>query len=125
MEGKAWNSGIRLSIELFSLGVMGVWGWRQAAGVWSYVLAGGIPLAAAVLWGLFAVPGDPSRSGQASLPVPGWVRLILEGIIFGAPVVMAWDLGASLTALILLALLIGHYLFDLERIRWLLDRTRR
>lgn len=125
MEGKAWNSGIRLSIELFSLGVMGVWGWRQAAGVWSYVLAGGIPLAAAVLWGLFAVPGDPSRSGRAPLPVPGWVRLILEGIFFGAAVVMAWDLGASLTALILLALLIGHYLFDLERIRWMLDRTRR
>lgn len=125
MEGKAWNSGIRLSIELFSLGVMGVWGWQQAAGVWSYVLAGGIPLAAAVLWGLFAVPGDPSRSGRAPLPVPGWVRLILEGSIFGAAVVMAWDLGASLTALILLALLIGHYLFDLERIRWLLDRARR
>ena len=62
---------------------MGNWAFQTAppgAAAW---LAGlGLPAIAAAAWVTFAVPGDPSRSGRAPVPVPGWVRLLLELAVF-------------------------------------------
>ena len=47
----------------------------------------GIVLTAAI-WGVFAVPNDPSRSGKTVVVTPGLVRLLIELSLFG--VVTAW-----------------------------------
>ena len=63
------NLALRFLLELSALFAMGVWGWRYSEGWLRFVLALSIPIIAAVLWGTFAVPDDPSRSGGA--PIPG------------------------------------------------------
>ncbi len=76
------NLAFRFLLEIAALAAMTYWGWTQHDGIWRIVFAVGVPLLAAVLWGTFAVPDDPSRSGKAPVPVPGIVRLLLELAIF-------------------------------------------
>lgn len=121
MEYRALNASLRLMLELFALVVYGVWGWRQVEGWPAYLLAGAVPLAAAGLWGVFAVPGDPSRSGRAPVPVPGWLRLILELTLFALAGAALINLGAPLTGTIFSLLVIVHYGLAWERIRWLFE----
>jgi hypothetical protein len=59
------NLVIRFLLELSALMAMGFWGWNQGKGAFRFVLAFGIPIIAALVWGVFAVPDDPSRSGNA------------------------------------------------------------
>ena len=79
-------------------------------------------MAAMALWGTFAVPDDPSRSGGAPVPVPGLIRLVLELIIlFGGA--LAFALSGYREAGIALAVLIAlHYAISVERIIWLIGR---
>jgi hypothetical protein len=115
-----WNSVLRLGLELGALGSMGYWGSRQGDGWMSYALAIGIPLAAAVAWGTFAVPDDPSRSGGAPVPVPGAVRLALEFTVFGLG---AWTLhksGHTTSALTFGGLVLFHNAVYYDRVIWLL-----
>ncbi len=77
------NLAVRFLLELAALLSMGVWGWRAGAGWLRFALAALIPIAAAVLWGVFAVPDDPSRSGTAPIAVPGLARLAREAAVFG------------------------------------------
>ncbi len=69
-----WNLGCRALLELAALGVMGTWGYENGTGVGQYVLMAGVPVTAGALWGIFAVQGDPSRSGQTVVPTPGVIR---------------------------------------------------
>lgn len=81
-------------------------------------------MSAALVWGVFAVPDDPSRSGNAPVPVPGWIRLAIEVAVLGAGVWAYAYTGHIKVGLILLALLAIHYLLSYERIIWLLGRHR-
>ena len=45
------NLAIRFLLELSALLAMGVWGWRQSEGWFRFLLALGIPVIAAVVWG--------------------------------------------------------------------------
>ena len=76
------NLAVRFLLEVAALIATGIWGWNQADGSLQYVLAAAIPLALATLWGVFAVPDDPSRSGRALVVVQGIVRLVIELAIF-------------------------------------------
>jgi hypothetical protein len=58
------NLAVRFILEIIGLVALGWWGWNQADGIARFALALGIPLLAAALWGTFAVPDDPSRSGN-------------------------------------------------------------
>ena len=81
-----------------------------------------IPLVAAALWGIFAVPHDPTRSGSAPVPVSGLLRLAFEFGFFGCATLALYDLGFSkLTATFGIAVVI-HYLLSYDRIRWLVTR---
>lgn len=120
MNPKPMNASLRLMLELFSLVVYGVWGWNQGDGWSAYLLAGAVPLAAAGLWGVFAVPEDPSRSGNAPVPIPGLLRLFLELALFSTAALMLIQLDASLTSTIFSLLVITHYGLAWERIRWLI-----
>ncbi|MFW9794532.1 MAG: YrdB family protein, partial [Candidatus Thorarchaeota archaeon] len=77
------NDVLRFILELWALVAYGYWGLNQSFGVLNYLLMIALPVVVAILWGTFAVPDDPSRSGGAPVPVPGLVRLILELLILG------------------------------------------
>ena len=80
------------------------------------------PIAGTVLWGLFNVPGDPSRSGAAPVPVRGIVRLAGELAFFALG---AWALATSGYGGLGIALAIAvaiHYAISYDRIAWLIAR---
>jgi hypothetical protein len=114
------NLGLRFVLELCALGAMGRWGYHGATGVLRYLFALGVPLLAATAWGVFAVPADPSRSGQAPVAVPGIVRLLLELAFFGFA---TWALARTDHARLawIFGLIVAlHYALSYDRIAWLL-----
>jgi len=116
------NLAFRFLLELAALIALGVWGWSLSTGAIRFVAALAAPLAAAALWGLFNVPGDPSRSGAAPVPVRGAVRLAGELAFFA---LAAWALAASGQAGLGIALAIAvaiHYAISYDRIAWLIAR---
>lgn len=116
------NLALRFLLELAALVGLGMWGWSMTDGWFKVVLAIAVPVVAAALWGTFAVPEDPSRSGNAPVPTRGWVRLILELAVLGlGSAGFAWS-DQSVWAGILGFLVIMHYLLSMDRIRWLLAR---
>jgi hypothetical protein len=90
-----------------------------------YLLALGLPLLAAVLWGVFAVPGDRSRSGSAPVPVPGILRLLLELLLFGTAAWCLYDTGQILLANMFGLIVLIHYIISYDRILWLLRNGKR
>jgi hypothetical protein len=77
---------------------------------------------AAGAWGTFAVPGDPSRSGKAPVPVPGIVRLILELAYFGAATWALFATGLATLGWAYGLAVILHYLASYDRVGWLLQK---
>lgn len=118
------NLALRFILEITTLVVMGFWGWGNGTGFFRFLLAVGVPLLAAVLWGTFAVPDDPSRSGRAPVPVSGLIRLVIELFFFGIASWMFLDLGERTLGLILATIVFIHYAVSYGRIRWLLSRSR-
>jgi hypothetical protein len=114
------NLTLRFLLELAALAAMAVWGWRQGDGAVRFLLALSMPIAAAVVWGIFAVPHDPSRSGAAPIPTPGPLRLVLELAIFGLATWLLYDLGAIGLSWALGIIVGGHYLLSFDRILWLI-----
>ena len=114
------NLAIRFLMEIAALIAIGFWGFDQHDGIWRFVLGFGLPIIAAAAWGIFAVPGDRSRSGGAPVPVPGAVRLILELALFGLACWALYDADRPLLALILAAVTAFHYALSYDRIAWLL-----
>jgi len=116
------NLAIRFLLEMSALFSLGLWGWRSG-GAWSrYVLAAIVPIVAAILWGTFAVPGDPSRSGRAPVAVPGVLRLVLELGIFACAVWALHHAGLTRVSWMLGIIVALHYLVSYDRILWLVTR---
>lgn len=116
------NLAIRFLLEVSALFSLGLWGWRSGNGWLRFALASLVPIIAAVLWGTFAVPGDPSRSGTAPVAVPGVLRLVLELGIFACA---AWALhhaGFTRASWMLGIIVALHYLISYDRILWLVNR---
>lgn len=116
------NLVVRFLLEVITLFAVGLWGWEQGESWWRFVLAFGIPLGLAVIWGVFAVPDDPSRSGEAAVVTPGFVRLIIELAFFGFGIWALYDLGVPTIALIVGIVVVLHYSISFERIKWLLSK---
>ena len=116
------NLGVRFLLEMAALLMIGVWGWRQGGGVWRYALAIGGPLLMALIWGIFNVPGDPSRSGAAPVRVRGLVRLLLEVAFFALAAGALFQMGYVLPGWIFALAVLIHYVLSYDRIRWLLSR---
>jgi hypothetical protein len=114
------NLAVRFLLELAALASLAYWGWTRGDGGWRYLLAIGLPLIAAGLWGTLAVPGDRSRSGGAPVPVSGIVRLILELGLFAFAAWALYDAGQTALSLILAGIVIVHYGASYDRIAWLL-----
>ena len=116
------NLMVRFLLELAALSATGVWGWKLSDGWIRFVLALGIPIIIAAIWGTFAVPNDPSRSGSAPIVVPGIVRLAIELSIFAFATWALNDLGYIRLSWILGILVVLHYIFSYDRVRWLLSQ---
>jgi hypothetical protein len=65
------NLALRFLLEIGALVAIGYWGFSEHTGMWRFLLSIGLLMIAAIAWGTFAVPGDPSRSGKAPVPIPG------------------------------------------------------
>ena len=116
------NLAIRFLLELSALLAMGVWGWRQSAGWLRFLLAIGIPIIAAAVWGTFAVAGDPSRSGAAPIAVPGILRLVIELAFFSFATWAIYDLGFTGLSWVLGIIVALHYIVSYDRILWLIKQ---
>jgi hypothetical protein len=113
------NLALRFLLELAAFGGLAFWGWQRGDGLLGFVFALGSFLIAAILWGTFNVPDDPSRSGRAPVRVPGLIRLPLEIAIFAAGIWAIQSTGYGQLALILAILVLVHYLLSYDRITWL------
>lgn len=113
------NLAWRFLLELFALGAMGYWGWTGHDGLARWLWAIGLPLATAVLWGTFAVPNDPSRSGQAPIPTPSIIRLLLELAIFAIAVIVLRLSQHGTLSMVLAVMVLIHYALSYDRILWL------
>ena len=116
------NLAVRFLLELTALLATGIWGWRQGEGWIRFVLALGIPVILAAIWGTFAVPDDPSRSGSAPIVVPGIIRLAIELAIFAFATSALHDLSATRLSLIFGIIVTIHYIISYDRIVWLVMR---
>jgi hypothetical protein len=58
---------LRFVLELTALWLAGTWGWIAHADPWRWILAIGLPLAAAIVWGTFRRRSrSAARSGSRS-----------------------------------------------------------
>jgi hypothetical protein len=120
MRNHPLNLALRFLLEMGALVVFAVWGWNSFTAPWHILAAIGLPLFFATLWGVFAVKGDPSRSGKTGVPTPGWVRLLLEFLFFGLAALALFDLEFNTTGLAFSFLVLLHYGFSYRRVVWLL-----
>ena len=116
MSAHPLNLALRFLLELAALAAYAYWGWTAHEGIQRHLLGIGLPLLAAVLWGTFRVPNDP---GNAPVPIPGPLRLLLEAAFFAGAVGLLATV-RSTPALVLGVLLVLHYAASYDRVLWLL-----
>ena len=117
------NLAVRFLLELAAIFSFGKWGYSLAGSKGISVLTAiGMVVLFALLWGIFAVRNDPSRSGKTVIPIPGSVRLAMELALFGAAAWMLVEMGFKTSAWIFLAVVVVHYAFSWDRVGWLLKQ---
>lgn len=116
------NLAIRFLLELTALMALGFWGWAQSESWLKFLYVIGIPVIFATVWGVFAVPDDPSRSGAAPVPVHGILRLVIELGIFALAVLALRDLGHIKLGWGLGLIVAVHYIISYDRIAWLVRK---
>ncbi len=116
------NLALRFALELGALTAIGWWGSSLIEPGWRWVLGIVLVVAVASVWGIFAVPGDPSRGGQGVVVVPGLVRLVIELLVFVAGVYALRAMGRPGLAAAFGVLVLVHYLWSHDRVSWLLER---
>ena len=116
------NGAIRFLLELGAITTFAVWGFHQAESGTGILLAILMPVSFAVVWGVFAVKDDPSRSGKTVVPTPGIIRLLLELFLFAAATWMLRDLGYLKVWWIFGGITLIHYIISYDRVLWLLKQ---
>jgi hypothetical protein len=115
------NLAIRFLLEMSALVSFGMWGWKQGDGWLRYVLAIGIPIILAAIWGTFAVPNDPSRSGSAPILTPGIIRFAIELGFFALATWSIYHMGFIKVSLVFGIIVVFHYIISYDRIIWLMS----
>jgi len=118
------NGAVRFLLELGAITTYAIWGYNRTESSLRILLAVGLPLLFAALWGIFAVKDDPSRSGKTVVQTPGAIRLLLELGLFTIAVLMLLDLGYSMLGWIFGGVVLVHYLVSYNRIAWLVKQNR-
>jgi hypothetical protein len=113
-----WNLALRFVLELAALIGLAAAAWKLGSGPGRWIAAVAVPVAA-VVWAVFSVLDDPSRSGAAPVEVDGVVRLVIElAILAGGAAAVAFAARPELGVVFALAI-VGHYLVSWDRIEWL------
>ena len=113
---------IRFLLEISALVSAGIWGWKQSDGWLRFLLAIGIPIILAAIWGTFAVPNDPSRSGRTLVATPGIIRIVIELIFFAFATWCLYDMGLNTISWALGIIVVLHYIISYDRLRWLMSQ---
>lgn len=116
------NALFRFLLELTAILVFGTWGHSLSDPPLNILTALILPLGFVLLWGIFATRNDPSRSGKTVVQTPGWIRLLLELLLFGSAVWMLLDLERGTLALLLTLTVILHYSLAWKRSLWLFSQ---
>ncbi|HEY3512017.1 YrdB family protein [Kribbella sp. NPDC051137] len=97
---KAANLLLAFLAEILALGVLARWGWDLGGTTATrLLLAVGLPLVAAVLWGLFAAP--TATRGQ----VPRWIVKVL---VFGLAAAALWSMGHPLLGIVFVVVIAAN-----------------
>ena len=115
------NLTLRFILEIIALISVGIWGWNKTDSFLRFILAIGLPILLGVIWGIFAVPNDPSRSGQTVVVTSGVIRLAIELGIFTIATLVIYIQGQQKISYAFGIIVIIHYLISYDRIIWLLD----
>lgn len=115
------NLTLRFILEIIALISVGIWGWNKTDSFLRFILAIGLPILLGVIWGIFAVPNDPSRSGQTVVVTSGVIRLAIELGIFTIATLVIYIQGQQKISYAFGVIVIIHYLISYDRIIWLLD----
>ena len=105
------NAAVRFLCEIAALAGVTVGVWHVTE---SIVAAIGVPVAAAAVWGVFRVPGDP---GPAPVAVPGAVRLAIEFVVFGGGGAGMWVANRRGVAIAFAGVVVVHYATTPRRLR--------
>ncbi len=116
-----WNLALRFGLELGALAGLGAAAWHLTSGSIRWIAVIVVPVLAAIIWGVFNVLDDPSRSGEAPVEVAGWVRLSIELVILGGGAAGFYIAGQHNIAIAFAVLVVFHYATTWSRIKWLLD----
>ncbi len=116
------NLVIRFLLELLTLITIGVWGWRQSDAWLRFVLALGLPIIMAAVWGIFTVPNDPSRSGASPVVTNGYIRLFIEFAFFSLGTWALYNIGYIKYSIVFAVVVIIHYAVSYDRILWLIKQ---
>jgi len=116
------NLALRFLLEVIALLSLGSWAWGASTRWYRYPLAIGLPLLVATIWGVFAVPDDPSRSGKAPIPTKGSIRLGMELLFFCSAAYALGSMGFIKLSWIFTGTVVLHYTASYDRIRWLLKQ---
>ena len=120
-EMAAWNLTLRFLLELAALAGLAAAAWKLASGPVRWIAVIAVPIAAAIVWGVFNVIDDPSRSGGAPVEVPGWARLAIEILILGGGAFAVALAGQRNLAIGFAILIAAHYATSWSRIEWLIQ----
>jgi hypothetical protein len=123
MSSNPINLIVRFLLEVITLVVVSYWGFYTYNGFIAYLIGIGTPIAMATIWGVFAVANDPSRSGKTVVNTPGIVRLLIELVYFGIATYAFYATGYILYGYIFTTIVIIHYFFSYDRIKWLLKQA--
>lgn len=116
------NQALRFILEISALVSLAIWGYSSFGSGLRILMAILAPLVFALLWGIFAVRGDPSRSGKTVIDVPGPVRLFLELILFSFSVLALYYSGYSALSFAFGAMVVLHYIISYDRVLWLMKK---
>lgn len=106
-------------LELVSLYAVGYWGWQVGGdGFLKFVLAIGLPILVAVIWGVFGAKEDLYR-GTGPIPVSGKVRLAIEIGVFAFATLAFYAAGATLAAIIFGVVALVQRVASYDRVIWL------
>lgn len=119
MSSNPINLVLRFILEILALVAMGIWGWQKGEGWMRFLLAIGIPLVVAILWGVFRIPNDP---GEAVVATPGIIRLVFELLVFGFAVWSLFNLQKTTMGTIFGIVILLHYATSYDRILWMLKK---
>jgi hypothetical protein len=84
---KLANLALRFLLELCALAALGYWGFKTGTSLIAKIGLGlGAPLLGAIVWGMFVSP-------RATVPVPSFLRLVIELGVFGLAAAALYSAG--------------------------------